>query len=401
MSKKQVKVFVIDAENKPLLPTTARRARKLLDSKKAKIIQVIPFIIQINKIISNPTGNFVIGIDDGAKKVGVSIINEHTKEVVFYGEIELRQDISRKIIERKMYRKGRRSRNLRYRAGRFSNRKQVTPLPSIRQRKDSIIRWVKDMMKRVNITKTIIEEGQFDTSSMVAGKKLKGIEFQQSIYKGKNWKAKILWRDSYTCQHCNSKKFLQAHHIRQRKNNGSNRVDNGITLCRDCHKALHRNKWQLNIRPKSFRYPMWLMQGKYYLRKQFETLDIEVKVVYGWMTTYWRKQIGLEKSHANDAIAMVCKNYLPKTNSLIWFIKPKRTKIWENNPTKTCTEKNGFRHYDIVKSSNRNKGIIIGSIRSLKARGITLRTSKLGNNFEVSYLKTKLLYRPDGLIYSY
>ena len=32
---KQVKVFVIDGESKPLLPTTPRRARKLLDVKKA------------------------------------------------------------------------------------------------------------------------------------------------------------------------------------------------------------------------------------------------------------------------------------------------------------------------------------------------------------------------------
>jgi len=140
------------------------------------------------------------------------------------------------------------------------------------------------------------------------------------------------------------------------------------------------------------------MVGKVYLREQLKDLGLSVGVVYGWMTAFWRKQIGLKKSHSNDAISMVCKDYMPKTASLNWLIKPRRTKIWENHPTKTCTEKNGFRHFDIVRAHNRNRGMIIGSIRSLKAKAITLRTS-FDDNFAVSYNKTKLLQRPKGLIY--
>ena len=58
MSTKQVKVFVVDGENKPLLPTTPRRARKLLDAKKAEVIQVMPFTIRLNRIIDTPVGSF-------------------------------------------------------------------------------------------------------------------------------------------------------------------------------------------------------------------------------------------------------------------------------------------------------------------------------------------------------
>jgi 5-methylcytosine-specific restriction endonuclease McrA len=394
----QVKVFVLDVEGKSLLPTTPRRARKLLDADRAKVIRVMPFTIQLKRKIKNSIGSFTVGIDDGAKKVGVSIINEYTKEAVFCGEIELRQDVSKKILQRSQYRRTRRSRNLRYRARRFNNRKQMTPFPSIRQRKDSIVRWVKDMMKRVNITKIIIEEGVFDVSSMSVGRKLKGNEFQRSEYEGRNFRAKVLWRDKYTCQRCGSKSDLQAHHIRQKKNGGTDRVDNGLTLCEKCHDDLHEGIWQCNIKPKFFQYPMWLMQGKYYLRKQFDLLGLKIEVVFGWMTAYWRNQISLIKSHSNDAIAMICKNYNPKINSLNWFIKPRRSKIWENNPTKTCNEKNGFRHFDIVKAKHRTKGVVIGSIRSLKAKAITLRTS-FDNNFAVSYNKTKLIQRPKGLVY--
>jgi hypothetical protein len=118
MSIKQVKVFVVDGEDKPLLPTTPRRARKLLDAKKAKVIQVMPFTIRLNRIVDSPVGSFTVGIDDGAKKSGVAVVNEHTQEVVFSGEIGLRQDVSRKISQRASYRRTRRTRKLRYRARR-------------------------------------------------------------------------------------------------------------------------------------------------------------------------------------------------------------------------------------------------------------------------------------------
>lgn len=395
---KQVKVFVVDANNKPLLPTTSRRARYLIKNGKAMVIQVMPFTIQLNRIIDNPVGSFTSSIDDGAKHVGVAIVNEHTKEVVFQGQIDLRQDVSRKLTQRAQYRRARRTRNLRHRARRFNNRKQMMPTPSVRQRKDSTVRWLKDMMKRIKIENVVIEEGMFDTASMVAGYKLYGKEFTRTEYEGKNFRAKVLWRDKFSCQHCGSNDVLQAHHIRQRKDGGSSRVGNGVCLCEKCHKELHAGLWQLNIKPKTFKCPAWVMVGKTYLKEQLGLLGLETKVVYGWMTASWRKQIGLEKSHSNDAIAMACKNYLPKIFSLNWLIKPRRSKIWENNPTKTCIEKKGLKHFDIVKSTHRNKGTIIGSIRSLKAKSIMLRTS-FDNNFTVSYNKTILIQRPKGLVY--
>ncbi len=87
-------------------------------------------------------------------------------------------------------------------------------------------------------------------------------------------------------------------------------------------------------------------------------------------------------------------------NSIEYNIKPKRQKTWESNPTKTCDEKCGFKHYDLVKALHRTRGIVIGSVRSLKRDCITLRT-KWCDNFPVSYNKTKLLQRFNGLIYSF
>jgi len=113
------------------------------------------------------------------------------------------------------------------------------------------------------------------------------------------------------------------------------------------------------------------------------------------MTAKSRITLGLEKDHHYDASAMVgANNYKCKP----YMIIPRRTKVWGNNPTKTCIEKNGFRHWDIVKAKHKRLGIVLGSVRSLKEKCITLRTS-FDNNFQVSYSKTNLLWRPAGLAY--
>jgi len=137
---------------------------------------------------------------------------------------------------------------------------------------------------------------------------------------------------------------------------------------------------------------------KTYLFQELQHLGFQVKRCYGWMTSYWRKQIGLDKSHVHDAIAMVCRNYTPQQCHKDYLIIPKRRKVWEDNPTKTCEEKHSFRHFDVVKAHRRNRGMIIGSVRSLKARVMTLRTT-FDDNFAVSYNKSQILYRFNAIIY--
>jgi len=387
-------VFVVDLAGKPLLPTTERRSRILLDSKKAEVHTVVPFTIQIKRDVKNPIGDFKVGIDDGAKMVGISVA--HRDKVIFAGNIKLRQDVSRKMLQRSQYRRSRRSRKLRHRPARFLNRGKKGWLPpTIRQKKDSILRVLDDLCKRINITECVVEQGHFDISSMTAGYQLTGKEYQKSDYVGNNWRQKVLWRDRYTCQCCKGKEELQTHHIIPRLQGGTNVVKNGITLCKDCHRSLHKGCWTLSIKPKRFKYPNHLQQGKWYLfnelKKRFQT----VKVCFGWMTARARCFLGLDKDHHYDASAMIgANNYKCKP----YIIIPRRTKVWENNPKKVCAEKDGFRHWDIVKAKHRRLGFVVGSIRSLKEKAITLRTN-FDSNFPVSYSKTTLLWRPTGVVY--
>jgi hypothetical protein len=58
-----------------------------------------------------------------------------------------------------------------------------------------------------------------------------------------NWRRSVFERDSYTCQRCKVKNcFLEAHHIEPWATNISKRyeVDNGLTLCKNCHKQIHK-----------------------------------------------------------------------------------------------------------------------------------------------------------------
>lgn len=57
----------------------------------------------------------------------------------------------------------------------------------------------------------------------------------------KKWASAVKQRDDYTCQVCGSTEKLVAHHLNSYKNNPDARydIDNGVTVCRDCHTEFH------------------------------------------------------------------------------------------------------------------------------------------------------------------
>lgn len=310
----QNKVFVMDREGRSLLPTCPARARLLLKRGKAGVECMIPFTIRLRRIVDNPVGEFSVGIDDGSKHVGVAIVNGLTNEAVFVGQIELRQDVSKLVRQRAQYRRTRRSRKLRHRRPRFSNRIGSKLPPSIRTRKESIVRFVKDMQKRVNITRATIEEVSF------------------------------------------------------------------------CH-VKHRWGRQFSL----------VEIGKIFLREHLRSLGLRIEVVKGWETANWREMTDTPKSHGNDAAVIVGKETRIQLPTIHYTILPRRTRMWETNPTKKHDEWRGFRHWDVVKAERAGR-IVMGSVRSLKEKELTLRTLK-DSDYAVSYSKSRLLWRPGGLVY--
>jgi 5-methylcytosine-specific restriction endonuclease McrA len=49
----------------------------------------------------------------------------------------------------------------------------------------------------------------------------------------------ILKRDGWRCQGCGCRHGLEVHHIQRRSQSGDDSESNMITLCSDCHRAIH------------------------------------------------------------------------------------------------------------------------------------------------------------------
>ena len=71
------------------------------------------------------------------------------------------------------------------------------------------------------------------------------------------WRSEVFERDDYRCRDCGSRGVqLQAHHVVPWHSAPDLRfdVDNGITLCRDCHHKRHGRGWKQQAR----RAAQWL-----------------------------------------------------------------------------------------------------------------------------------------------
>lgn len=108
-------------------------------------------------------------------------------------------------------------------------------------------------------------------------------------------------RDNYTCQCCGKKNCrLEGHHIVFRRNGGSDSLDNLVTLCEDCHKAVHLCKIDLKLKGKrrsTLRYATQMSIIRSMLLKRYP----DAIETFGYVTKANRENLGLKKDHYIDA----------------------------------------------------------------------------------------------------
>ena len=300
-------VYVLNIEEKPLMPCKEAKARKLLKENKAKIYKKEPFTIQLLFMCENQTQDITLGVDAGSKHIGLSAT---TKEKELYAaDIELRNDIVDLLSARRQNRRTRRNR-LRYRKPRFNNRvhskKNGWLAPSVKQKIQTHFKVVEDIHKLLPITKIVVETASFDIQK-IKNPEIHNEEYQQGEQlEFWNVREYVLFRDNHTCQCCKGKskdKVLNVHHIESRKA-GGNAPNNLITLCETCHKGYHNGTVEL---PKTIKRGMsfkdatfmGIMRWSFYNR--LKEIYPNVFMTYGYITKNIRIKNNLPKDHYIDA----------------------------------------------------------------------------------------------------
>ncbi len=359
-------VYIINKNGNPLMPCKPQKARKLLRDGKAKVVKRTPFTIQLLHGSSGYKQEISLGVDAGTKHVGLSATTKD--KVLFEADMELRFGIQLLLANKTQFRKSRRHYKTRYRKPRFLNRARPKGwlAPSTQHKVDShakIIDKIHEILPVKNIT---IEVAQFDTQ------KLKNPEIQGTNYQDGDlldfWNIReyVLFRDKHKCQWCNGKcgdPILNVHHIISRKIGGDS-PDNLITLSETCHKLIHENGWedQIKRKSKSLRNEGTMTIMRWFIYNKVKENYPNAVLTFGYLTKNTRIRNGLKKSHVVDA-RCISGNVLAYSNNSYFHIKQvrknnrqlHRSKFLKGHyrkPNKSPKYVFGFQLFDKVKFEN-------------------------------------------------
>ena len=301
-------VYVIAKDGAPLMPTERHgKVKWLLRKKKAKVESACPFTI---RLLYEPEKRHVqpvtLGVDAGSKHIGLSASTE--KKELFSGEKTLRDDVPRNMKGRSQARRTRRSR-LRHRKPRFDNRKRpdgwLTPTMETKVR--AHVKAISDAASILPVSKVIVETASFDIQR-IKDEDIEGKRYQEGEQMGyANVKAYVKARDGFRCWACGSTEHLEVHHIIKRRDGGSDRPGNLITLCGKCHENHHNEKYPLAIPfpgNKGFKGATEMNTMRWFVLGRAREIVPDTAETYGYLTNWTRHHLGLEKSHANDAFCV-------------------------------------------------------------------------------------------------
>ena len=356
-----MKVFVLSKEGRPLMPTTPCRARHLVKAGEAVVAKASPFTIRMAIETTTEVEQVTLGVDAGSKHVGLSASTE--AEELFRAEVTLRDDIPQLMTACRQSRRTRRSR-LRYRPARFDNRRRpkgwLTPTMETKVRTHENV--IDDVCSILPISKIVIETASFDIQR-IKDEDIEGRRYQEGEQLGyENVKAYVKARDNFTCWNCGSHEHLEVHHIVQRKDGGSDRPANLITLCEKCHTNHHNGKSPLDIpfpENKGFKGATEMSTMRWFLLDKVRAAhpDIPVTQTYGYITNHVRNSLGLGKNHAADAFCIAGNLHASRCDDIYDILKVRchNRKLCKDNLKKGGRRQSqkgpryirGYQRYDI------------------------------------------------------
>ncbi len=299
-----------------------------------------------------------LGIDDGGKTVGYAVYD--SPNVLEAGEIDVQNTIKSRMETRRGLRRTRRSK-VGSRKKRFDNRKSgispclhcgknskqqkdfctpcgrllsplkkslirenpsfyALPAPSIKAKKDCVLRVAKKLKDKYGIERVVVELAKFDFQKL-RNPEISKEDYQQGMgYGSHTIKQALSSLYGYKCVYCGEEDGkLQVEHIKPRGQGGTDRWENLCLSCPDCNKKKGNRTprqagMKLHIKIKSlqsFIYAAHVQAGKTYLKQELRKIfgRDNVRGTTGSWTSYYRKMYEIEKTHANDAIVLASMSF--------------------------------------------------------------------------------------------
>ena len=419
-------VFVLDKHKKPLMPCTEKRARLLLERKRAVVHKMSPFTIRLkDRTVEESTLQPMrIKLDPGSKTTGIAVTLEGEKgtHVPFLGEIVHKTTIKAKLLKRLESRKFRRYRKTRYRQPRFLNRKKTGGWlpPSLTARVNQTLYAVEKLRKLLPIIAISVEHVRFDIQKM-DNPEISGVEYQQGTLLGYEVREYLLDKWGRACVYCGQIDVpLEIEHIIPKVRGGSNRISN-LTLA--CHKC---NQLKNNKTAEEFGFPDVQAQAKKPLRdaammnatrwrlyNELKALGLDLEGGSGGRTKKQRIEHKLPKEHYYDALCVG-----PSTPSVFGRIA-KYVQIWKymgrgtrqmcrtykyGFPVahRTCKKNHfGFQTGDLVQAvvkRGKHIGTWMGRVTVRASGSFDIRTRS--GMISTLYKNCKILQRGDGWMYT-
>jgi len=198
-------VFLLNSDKSFLNMIHPARARELQKLGKAAVYRTYPYVLILKKYIENPVlKSYILKIDPGSKFTGFAI--QEGKNIVFRMELEHRGEMIKSSLQKRAgFRRGRRSRNLRYRKSRFNRTKQSGWLPpSLNHRVLTTLTWLKRFIRYCPIITVEIEQVKFDSQKLV-NNDISRIEYQQGTLAGYEVREYLLEKYKRQCIYCGAK----------------------------------------------------------------------------------------------------------------------------------------------------------------------------------------------------
>ena len=423
-------VFVLGKDGKPLMPCSEKRARLLLERKRAVVKRIKPFVIQLkDRDQTNcELQDLEVKIDPGSKFTGICLSRTENKVVNVLNLFELEHRgklISRKLKARAAMRKARRNRNTRYRKARFLNRTKPKGwlAPSLMHRIETTMSWITRLIRWSPIATLALERVKFDMQKM-QNPEIQGTEYQRGTLFEKEVMEYLLEKWNHKCMYCNIENVpFEKEHLIPRSRGGSNRISNLGLSCRKCNQA----KGSLTLDEFLFNKPELLKKIKASLKRPLKDAaavnatrnkllaemlktGLAVETGTGAQTKYNRKSYRIPKTHALDAACVGDIQGIKNWNIPHLGIKCigrgsyARTRLDKYGFPRIYFPKEkrvfGFQSGDIVKAAIKTKDTfktVIGKI-AVRTRGyFALVYEKI--SFDVKWCNCKIIQRADGYQY--